>query len=84
MGRRFTCERRAINLDPNFACARGNTGVPYVADAFEFVRKTNTVLRESPTSQRAPILPKKSRLKSARRINQNALKSDGLIESVGV
>jgi len=35
-----------VNLDPNCGWARGKTDVLYVADAFEVMRKMNTLLAE--------------------------------------
>jgi electron transfer flavoprotein alpha subunit len=44
VGWRFISERRAVNLDPNCGWARGKADVLYVADAFEVMRKVNTLL----------------------------------------
>jgi len=44
VGWRFINERRAVNLDPNCGWARGKADVLYVADAFEVMRKVNTLL----------------------------------------
>ena len=44
VGWRFINERRAVNLDPNCGWARGKADVLYVADAFEVVRKVNSLL----------------------------------------
>jgi electron transfer flavoprotein alpha subunit len=46
VGWRFVNERRAINLDANCGWARGKADVLYVADAFEIMRKVNTLLEE--------------------------------------
>ena len=48
VGWRFISERRAVNLDPNCGWARGKTDVLYVADAFEVMRKVNTLLAAKP------------------------------------
>ena len=50
VGWRFINERRAVNLDPNCGWARGKADVLYVADAFEVLRKLNSLLAE-----RSPI-----------------------------
>jgi electron transfer flavoprotein alpha subunit len=44
VGWRFVSERRAVNLDPNCGWAHGKADVLYVADAFEVMRKVNTLL----------------------------------------
>ncbi len=46
VGWRFIGERRAVNLDANCGWARGKADVVYVADAFEVMRKVNTLLAE--------------------------------------
>ena len=47
VGWRFVTERRAVNLDPNCGWARGKADVLYVADAFEVMRRVNSLLGES-------------------------------------
>ncbi len=44
VGWRFINERRAINLDANCGWARGKADVVYVGDAFEVMRKVNSLL----------------------------------------
>jgi electron transfer flavoprotein alpha subunit len=44
VGWRFINERRAINLDPNCGWARGKADVLYIADAFEVMKKLNSLL----------------------------------------
>jgi electron transfer flavoprotein alpha subunit len=46
VGWRFITERRAVNLDPNCGWARGKADVLYVADAFEVMRRINSLLAE--------------------------------------
>jgi electron transfer flavoprotein alpha subunit len=49
VGWRFINERRAVNLDPNCGWARGKADVLYVADAFNVLRKLNSILAEKTT-----------------------------------
>jgi electron transfer flavoprotein alpha subunit len=46
VGWRFIRERRAVNLDANCGWARGKADVLYVADAFDVMKKVNTLLEE--------------------------------------
>jgi electron transfer flavoprotein alpha subunit len=46
VGWRFINERRAINLDPNCAWARGKADVLYVADAFAVMARLNALLTD--------------------------------------
>ncbi|MGO9436743.1 MAG: electron transfer flavoprotein subunit alpha/FixB family protein [Terracidiphilus sp.] len=44
VGWRFVGERRAISLDPNCGWTRGKADVVYVADAFQVIKRVNSLL----------------------------------------
>ncbi len=56
VGWRFINERRAINLDPNCGWARGKADVLYVADAFQVMKKLNSLLNEK-TNCKEELVP---------------------------
>ena len=53
VGWRFITERRAINLDANCGWARGKADVVYVGDAFEVMRRVNSLLACNPAEARS-------------------------------
>ena len=50
VGWRFIQERRAVNLDPDCGWAHAKADVLYVADAFEVMRKVNSLLGAETTA----------------------------------